>query len=170
MVTETTLSFVFIWSISVESVEEADERIDLSYIRVGEDKPSTVKSEDYYTLFDLSDKENEIAKYMGDHHNDIFNMISSKHETYKLAAIVVKIDGSIEFMFFKNGILCPDKVSLNRFLYPSFRFLQRLRNYEIAVRKKDEYNSTVVEAKNRYKYTTSYREGKPCVIIEKRLF
>ena len=170
MTTVRYLVYDFLWKIFVKEADDDEDKISVGYIKTGENSSTPCQKDAYYDLFDLTDEKNEVASYMNAHHDEIYDMVSGRHDVYKLAAIVVKPEGNIEFAFFKNGDLCVDKVSLKRSLYPSFKFDQRLRHYEIRVEKRDEYNATVIEAKDRYKCVTGWQNGKACATIEKNVY
>ena len=59
---------------------------------------------------DLSNEEDEVAKYMSENHSEIKRILCGEHEKYKFYGVVIKADGRIELAFSIDGMLNIDKI------------------------------------------------------------
>ena len=154
-----------------EVVSDPDDEYDqilIKSVKIGDKEETTVPIDDYYKLFDLSDENNGIAKYMSDNHGEIFKILSGTHEKYKIAAVEVKVQGSIELTFFENNTLHPDKVEFKRSMFPHFRFSKHATKiYDIKAKMDGERIATFIEEPHG-KYRTGWDNcGRPYGYVER---
>ena len=157
----------FLWKEVVSDPEDEYDQILIKSVKTGDIEETIVPIDDYYKLFDLSDGKNEIVKYMSENHSEIFKMLSGTHETYKIAAVIVKVEGNIELAFFENNILHPDKVEFKRSMFPHFRFSKHAtRIYEIQAKKDGERVATFINEPHG-NYKTGWENGRPYGYVER---